>query len=74
MKRTCTEPGCGTVFQTGGEDKELLDRLMAKHVAEQHVTIAAQHNKILTKCLAAFRLIEAGGKFTKFDADRKSVV
>jgi hypothetical protein len=56
------------MIQTADEDAARINALMARHVAEQHVSVAAQHAKTLTKCLAAFRLIEAGGKFTKFDA------
>lgn len=63
MKTRCMEQGCGVVIETG--DSTLGEKLMAKHVLEQHGSIEAKHTKTLSKCLAIFQLLQAGQKIAK---------
>ena len=68
MRIKCTEAGCGTIIQTGGEDRALAESKMAQHVAEHHGSVEARHTKVLTACLAAFASVANGQKMQKTEA------
>lgn len=67
-KSKCPE-GCGTFIQAG--EQETVDRLMAKHVAENHGTLEQRYTKTLTRALAL--LVAAGTGVTVSKADARSV-